>query len=143
MIKTVSLDSLFCVFKYRPIYYIYSGVESENVKYIRGDTAMTTENNRVLEEKVAHLKDIVDKQGGEIDKIKDEVNDLKQNTGEMKVYITQIFSMLDDIKLQLNTLSQQGITNSQKSDNQWLDFFQRIFFLILGGLVAYFFAKSR
>jgi hypothetical protein len=68
--------------------------------------------------------------------LKSDVAELKTNAGEMKVYISQIFTMLNDIKAQLDA-------SRQKSDNQWMDFFSRLVYIVLGGLVAYLFAKTK
>lgn len=99
------------------------------------------EKDRVLEANITHLKERLDNIEEDVEKLKEDVGDLKTNAGEMKVYISQIFNMLDDIKTQIALLRDIGDKTREKGDNQWLDFFKTIVFLVLGGLITYFFKK--
>lgn len=91
----------------------------------------------ILENEVAHLKSRVDKHDDEIQKIKEEVNDQKANQVETKVYISQILTMVEEIKTQIALLRDRSDTSREKGSNQWIGFLQSFLFLLLGALFSY------
>lgn len=107
-----------------------------------------TQDNKVLATKVKHLEDKVKEHDRDIDKMKDDIGDLKTNHGEQKAYVTQIFKMLDDIKTQLtilrdrdDKLRESNENTKSSSQEKWTAFFEKIAYLAIGAIVTYLLSK--
>ncbi|WAB25153.1 hypothetical protein M3_0202 [Lysinibacillus phage vB_LfM_LysYB1] len=103
------------------------------------------ENNgqvQVLEERVEQLSKTVDKLETTTERLSETVSNLSQQSIETKVYVSQIFQMLEDIKSQLKSLGDKSDKNTDQDSNRWIDFFKQISFLAIGALVTYLMTKG-
>lgn len=76
-------------------------------------------------------KTIADLQG-DLESLTNRVSSLERDSTETKVYIKQIFSMLEEIKATLHALNQRDISIQEKDSSQWTNFFR----MALGALVG-------
>lgn len=76
-------------------------------------------------------KTIADLQG-DLESLTNRVSSLERDSTETKVYIKQIFSMLEEIKATLHALNQRDISIQEKNSSQWANFFR----MALGALVG-------
>lgn len=76
-------------------------------------------------------KTITDLQS-DLESLTNRVSSLERDSTETKVYIKQIFSMLEEIKATLHSLNQRDISMQEKNSSQWTNFFR----VALGALVG-------
>jgi chromosome segregation ATPase len=96
---------------------------------------------QVLEERVDNLSQLVSKHENQIERLNEQVIGLTQANTETKVYVSQIFTILEDIKTQLRILQDKSDRNNDSDNNRWIDFLKQIVFLGVGALVTYLMTK--
>ncbi|MNN68673.1 hypothetical protein D3C81_1844010 [compost metagenome] len=98
---------------------------------------------QVIEERVEQLTKNVDKHEAQIERLNEQVVALTQSATETKVYVTKIFTMLEDIKTSIRILNDRGASDRNENANRWLDVMKQFVFLVLGAAVAYFFTSLK
>jgi uncharacterized protein YukE len=97
---------------------------------------------QVLEERVEHLAQMVQKHDVQMGRLAEQVSGLSQTVTETKVYVTQIFTMLEDIKTQLRVLGERTERHGAQDSNRWIDFLKQFMFVAVGALVTYLMTKK-
>lgn len=97
---------------------------------------------QVLEERVEHLAQLVAKHDTQVGRLAEQVSGLSQTVTETKVYVTQIFTMLEDIKTQLRVIQERSDRTNHQDANRWIDFLKQFTFLVVGAIATYLLTKK-
>lgn len=76
-----------------------------------------------------------------IEKMSNRVASLEHDSVETKIYVKQIFQMLNEIKASVHTIDQREQSTRDRSQGYWLDFFKGVMVIFISsavtGLVTY------
>jgi septal ring factor EnvC (AmiA/AmiB activator) len=92
---------------------------------------------KIVENEVNNLKKEFEDQKKITERLQSAVSKLDKGFVKVDTYVSQIFSMLDEIKTNIKFLTTQRESDKEKNNERWLELFKKALYLIAGGVITY------